>query len=80
MCIRDRASSHQPNRVILVDSSHGEVDRPSLADGRLLGISDPQDPLELDVLMPGGPADYINWFQTLAQRRRAGGHAIPETA
>ena len=74
------ACSHQPNRVILVDSSHGEVDRPSLADGRLLGISDPQDPLELDVLMPGGPADYINWFQTLAQRRRAGGHAIPETA
>ena len=74
------ASSHQPNRVILVDSSHGEVDRPSLADGRLLGISDPQDPLELDVLMPGGPADYISWFQTLAQRRRAGGHAIPETA
>ena len=56
------------------------MDRPSLADGRLLGISDPQDPLELDVLMPGGPADYINWFQTLAQRRRAGGHAIPETA
>ncbi len=74
------ACSKQPNRVILVDSSHGEVDRPSLADGRLLGISDPQDPLELDVLMPGGPADYINWFQTLAQRRRAGGHAIPETA
>ena len=74
------ACSHQPNRVILVDSSHGEVDRPSLADGRLLGISDPEDPLELDVLMPGGPADYISWFQTLAQRRRAGGHAIPETA
>ena len=74
------ACSKQPNRVVLVDSSHGEVDRPSLADGRLLGISDPQDPLELDVLMPGGPADYINWFQTLAQRRRAGGHAIPETA
>ena len=74
------ACSNQPNRVILVDSSHGEVDRPSLADGRLLGISDPEDPLELDVLMPGGPADYISWFQTLAQRRRAGGHAIPETA
>ena len=72
--------SGRSNRVVLVDSSHGEVDRPSLADGRLLGISDPQDPLELDVLMPGGPADYINWFQTLAQRRRAGGHAIPETA
>ena len=74
------ACSHQPNRVILVDSSHGEVDRPSLTDGRLLGISDPEDPLELDVLMPGGPAEYISWFQALAQRRRAGGRTSPETA
>ena len=72
--------SHQPNRVILVDSSHGEVDRPSLTDGRLLGISDPEDPLELDVLMPGGPAEYISWFQALAQRRRVGGRTSPETA
>ena len=71
--------SHQPNRVILVDSSHGEVDRPSLTDGRLLGISDPEDPLELDVLMPGGPADYISWFQALAQRRQAGGRTSPGT-
>ena len=73
------ACSHQPNRVILVDSSHGEVDRPSLTDGRLLGISDPEDPLELDVLMPGGPADYISWFQALAQRRQAGGRTSPGT-
>ena len=73
------ACSHQPNRVILVDSSHGEVDRPSLTDGRLLGISDPEDPLELDVLMPGGPAEYISWFQTLAQRRQAGGRTSPGT-
>ena len=72
--------SHQPNRVILVDSSHGEVDRPSLTDGRLLGISDSEDPLELDVLMPGGPAEYISWFQALAQRRRVGGRTSPETA
>ena len=71
--------SHQPNRVILVDSSHGEVDRPSLTDGRLLGISDPEDPLELDVLMPGGPAEYISWFQALAQRRQAGGRTSPGT-
>ena len=74
------ACSHQPNRVILVDSSHGEVDRPSLTDGRLLGISDPEDPLELDVLMPGGPAEYISWFQALAQRRQAGGRTSPGTA
>ena len=73
------ACSHQPNRVILVDSSHGEVDRPSLTDGRLLGISDPEDPLELDVLMPGGPAEYISWFQALAQRRQAGGRTSPGT-
>ncbi|MFL2498172.1 MAG: glucosylglycerol 3-phosphatase, partial [Parasynechococcus sp.] len=66
-------------RVILVDSSHGEVDRPSLTDGRLLGISDPEDPLELDVLMPGGPAEYISWFQALAQRRQAGGRTSPGT-
>ena len=72
--------SHQPNRVILVDSSHGEVDRPSLTDGRLLGISDSEDPLELDVLMPGGPAEYISWFQALAQRRRVGGRTSLETA
>ena len=74
------ACSNQPNRVILVDSSHGEVDRPSLADGCLRGISDPEDPLELDVLVPGGPAEYINWFQALAQRRRADGRTTPVTA
>lgn len=59
----------RPNRVVLVDSSHGEVDRPSLSDGRLVGISDPEDPLQLDVLMPDGPNQYIAWFRELAQRR-----------
>ena len=44
----------QPNRVVLVDSSHGEVDRPNLSDPDLPGITDPDDPLQLDVLMPGG--------------------------
>ena len=59
----------QENRVILVDSSHGEVDRPGLADGSLKGISDPEDPLHLDLLMPAGPEHYINWFRHLAERR-----------
>ena len=59
----------QSNRVILVDSSHGEVDRPGLADETLVGISDPEDPLHLDVLMPSGPEGYIRWFIRLSERR-----------
>ena len=61
--------SGRSNRVVLVDSSHGEVDRPSLADGELSGISDPEDPLHLDLLLPGGPAQYSKWFQALADAR-----------
>jgi glucosylglycerol 3-phosphatase len=45
------------------------VDRPNLADGTLRGISDPEDPLRLDVLMPGGPTAYISWFVALAMAR-----------
>ena len=56
----------QTNRVVLVDSSGGEVDRPSLAGGQLEGISDPEDPLHFDLLMPGGPREYIAWFRQLA--------------
>ena len=55
------------NRVVLIDSSGGEVDRPSLADGSLTGITDPEDPLRFDVVMPGGPKQYVAWFQQLAQ-------------
>ena len=55
------------NRVVLVDSSGGEVDRPSLADGSLTGITDPEDPLHFDVVMPGGPKQYVDWFQQLAR-------------
>lgn len=56
-----------PNRVVLVDSSGGEVDRPSLHDGTLQGISDPEDPLRFDLLIPGGPKHYVSWFQRLAE-------------
>ena len=61
--------SGQANRVVLVDSSHGEVDRPSLESEALEGISDPEDPLHVDVLMPEGPSQYIDWFVQLAQLR-----------
>ena len=59
-----------PNRVVLVDSSGGEVDRPGLSDGRLDGISDPDDPLRFDLLMPGGPKQYIQWFRQLSDARQ----------
>jgi glucosylglycerol 3-phosphatase len=60
-------SYERPSRVVLVDSSHGEVDRPNLSDSRLSGISDPDDPLRFDCLVKGGPKDYVEWFKTLPQ-------------
>ena len=59
---------NKPNRVVLVDSSGGEVDRPSLNDPALQGISDLEDPLHFNVLMPGGPQQYVKWFGQLAAR------------
>ena len=56
-----------PNRVVLVDSSGGELDRPSLLDPELRGLSDPEDPLQLDVLVPGGPATYVEWFNGMSR-------------
>lgn len=56
----------RPNRVVLVDSSGGEVSRPSMADGSLRGLTDPDDPLRLDVLFPDGPAQYRTFFAELA--------------
>ena len=55
------------NRVVLVDSSAGEVARPSLLDGSLEGISDPNDSLRFDVCIPEGPERYVNWFIALAE-------------
>ena len=33
----------------------------------LKGLSDPEDPLQLDVLVPGGPAAYVEWFNGMAR-------------
>ena len=49
--------------------SSGELERPSHRDPLLRGLTDPEDPLHLDVLVPGGPAAYCNWFEQLSQRR-----------
>ena len=61
------ASYNRPARVVLVDSSHGEVDRPNLSDSKLSGVSDPDDPLRFDCLVKGGPEEYVDWFKTLPQ-------------
>ena len=69
----------RPNRVVLVDSSGGEVCRPSFADGSLAGLSDPHDPLRLDALFPGGPRQYRDFFAELAEELGAeSGHALGE--
>jgi glucosylglycerol 3-phosphatase len=57
----------RPNRVVLVDSSGGEVCRPSFADGSLAGLTDPDDPLRLDALFHGGPRQYRAFFAELAE-------------
>jgi glucosylglycerol 3-phosphatase len=74
------------NRVLFVDSSAGQVRRPGLDVARLaagagdagfdpraaaVGITDADDPLRLDVVFPGGHAQYVAFFCALAQRRAA---------
>ena len=58
------------NRVMLVDSSGGELERPSHNDPQLRGLTDPDDPLHLDVLVPGGPPQYCSWFEQLSWQHR----------
>ncbi len=60
------------NRVVLVDSSGGAVDRPSHADGCLVGLTDPQDSLRIDASLAGGPRQYVELFGQLAERRGQG--------
>ena len=62
---------NKPNKVVLVDSSGGEVDRPSLSNPQLKGISDPDDLLKFNALFKDGPSSYINWFEFLARDRQS---------
>ncbi len=59
----------QENKVILVDSSDGEVDRPSLKNNSLMGVSDSQDPLKFNAVMDQGHKQYIEWFKLLASMK-----------
>jgi glucosylglycerol 3-phosphatase len=56
-----------PAHVVLVDSSAGELDRPSHSDPLLRGLTDPDDPLKITALVPGGPRQYCQWFAQLSQ-------------
>ena len=57
------------NKIIYVDSSSGEVERPSTKKTGLIGISDDDDKLKFDIVFKNGPDEYINWFIELAKKR-----------
>ena len=57
------------NKIIFVDSSSGEVERPSTKKTGLKGISDINDNLKFDLVFKNGPKEYISWFIELAKKR-----------
>ena len=57
------------NKIIFVDSSSGEVERPSTKKTGLIGISDFHDNLKFDIVFKNGPKEYISWFIQLASKR-----------
>jgi len=57
------------NKIIFVDSSSGEVERPSTKENGLIGISDDDDDLKFDMVFKNGPKEYISWFIELAKKR-----------
>lgn len=71
----------QDNRVLYIDSSRGEVQRPGVNGAyfrahpdapwpALEGITDAEDPLRIDSLFLSGPGQYIDFFCALAEARR----------
>ena len=57
------------NNIIFVDSSAGEVFRPSTKNTNLDGITDDKDPLKFDIIFQNGTNEYINWFNKVANKR-----------
>ena len=57
------------NNIIFVDSSYGEVFRPSTKETGLKGITDKHDSLKFDIIFQDGPEEYINWFKKIAHKR-----------
>tara|TARA_B100000073_G_scaffold337360_1_gene333174 strand:- start:944 stop:1801 length:858 start_codon:yes stop_codon:yes gene_type:complete len=57
------------NTIIFVDSSQGEVFRPSTRLTGLRGITDEEDFLKFDLIFQNGHKEYINWFKNIANKR-----------
>ena len=57
------------NKIIFVDSSHGEVFRPSTRETGLIGITDKDDKLKLDFIFQDGSKQYNEWFIKIAKKR-----------
>jgi len=57
------------NTIIFVDSSYGEVFRPSTIKTGMKGITDKYDMLKFDIIFQNGPEEYINWFTKIADKR-----------
>ena len=57
------------NNIIFVDSSYGEVFRPSTKKTGMKGITDEYDLLKFDIIFHDGPKEYINWFTKIAHKR-----------
>ena len=57
------------NKIIFVDSSSGEVERPSTKKTGLIGISDIYDNLKFDIVFKNGHKEYISWLIELAKKR-----------
>ena len=60
---------NKENQIIFVDSSFGEVYRPSTIDGKFEGITDEKDNLKFTIVMNRGPEEYKSWIKEFCQRR-----------
>jgi len=57
------------NKVVFVDSSDGEVFRPSTKENSLAGITDKDDKLKFNIIFQNGSKEYNNWFINIANKR-----------
>ena len=57
------------NKIFFVDSSNGEVFRPSTKNTGMKGITDKDDKLNFDIIFQNGFEEYNNWFINFAKQR-----------
>ena len=54
------------NQVVFVNSNNKEVYRPSISKNGMKGVSDQEDDLKFNLVIEGGPSEYISWIEKLA--------------